>query len=151
MLSIHCLVQPFQDKKHNYIETLSLLNLNAVCAFVQVTDVVGQFLKNTSPSDRDLFTIFQGLAIAFILFPLVAVVGYFGYLGVLWCRAKQHKKAKKITTSPTVFYSLTVADDVSVSVVDVNAQPKDFSLLRSQDLCVSRVEDFGKGSLSKRI
>ena len=141
MLSIHCLVQPFQNRVHNYIETLSLLNLNAVCAFVQVTDVVGQFLKFTSASNKELFFFFQHTAIAFIFFPIIATVGYFVYLVVMRCRAKRRRRTKQISVnSPTLGDSLTVKDDIPMSVVEVNAQAKDFELLRSEDFNLNRVD-----------
>ena len=141
MLSIHCLVQPFQNRVHNYIETLSLLNLNAVCAFVQVTDVVGQFLNTTSASNKELFLFFKYTAIAFIFFPIIAAVGYFAYLVVKQCRAKWRRRMEQISvSSPTLGDSLTVKDDVSVAVVEVNAHAEDFELLRSEDLCANRVD-----------
>lgn len=141
MLSIHCLVQPFQKRVHNYIETLSLLNLNAVCAFVQVTDVVGQYLKTTSTSTKDLFFLFLHTAIAFIFFPIIATVGYFAYLGLMQCRAERRRRTKQISVnSRTLGASLTVKNDISMAVIEASAHTKDFESLRSEDLCKNRVE-----------
>ena len=152
MLSVHCLVQPFQDKSHNYIETLSLLNLNAVCAFVQVIDVVGQFQRTISSSGRHLFFSFQIMAIAFIFFPLIAAVAYVVYLGVLQCRAKRRKRTEQISAiSLTLRASLTVEESVSMSVVDANVHTKDYELLRSEDFHTNRVMDFDNGSFNQRV
>lgn len=146
MLSIHCLVQPFQDRSHNYIETLSLLNLNSVCAFVQVTDVVG---KTSSASDRPLFSFFKHTAIAFIFFPLIAAVGYFIYLCVRQCRARRRRTEQMSANSLSLTESLTVKDNISMAVLDLNVHAKDYELLRSEDFSTNRVADFSNDSCSQ--
>ena len=79
ILTIHCLFQPFKKPRHNYLETLYLLNL----IFILISNTFWLNLLSDSPLYND-FQIFSISFLAFII-PILLIVLPFTVLMSLCC------------------------------------------------------------------
>ena len=114
ILAIHSLVQPYRNPKHNYIETLYLVNV----VLVSMMWLIGQLAARLSANKSKLASPLAILSIPLVYLPVLVCVGYF-----FWkrrcckrCRAACCKKAKRnrrgsaqsdVLQAPTSNYNLT--------------------------------------------
>ena len=102
ILAIHCLVQPFSKPRHNYIETLYLVNLVLILVLFTVSNSLIQSFIN--PNDQPNWGLYVAAALlppTLAYLPIVAGIGY-----ILWkcncckrCRSACCKIVKRIMRS----------------------------------------------------
>ena len=73
ILAIHCLVQPFQKRFHNFIESLYLLNLLMITAILQIRNEL-KYGRLYLGYKEKLFVIFGFAAVIMLLVPIAAIL-----------------------------------------------------------------------------
>ena len=93
ILAIHSLVQPYRKPKHNYIETLYLVNFVLITMMWLISGLVCSNLSANRPKLASLLI----LTILLVYLPIVVYVGYFFWKRKCCkrCRAAFCKKAKQ--------------------------------------------------------
>ena len=118
ILAIHSLVQPYHKPKHNYIETLYLVNL------VLISLLYSQLVSNPLPFATS-FSLTFVLACPLIFLPMLVCVGYFFWKRKCCkrCRAvcckKIEQKRRGSAQIEDVYFSVDEADEPGV-VVQMN-------------------------------
>ena len=118
-LAIHSLVQPYRKPKHNYIETLYLVNLVLISMMVRISQLVPVRIFLTSRP-----WLISVLADPLIFVPMLVCVGYFFWKRKCCkrCRAVCCKKVERNrrgsaqsedlqATSSDVYFDIDEADD----------------------------------------
>ena len=97
ILAIHSLVQPYSNPKHNYIETLYLVNLVLISMMVLIVQIAFERSPVIVAGESRLVLVLASFSLALIYLPLVVCVGYF-----IWrsncskrCRAAYCKRVRR--------------------------------------------------------
>ena len=77
ILAIHCLVQPYSKPRHNYIETLYLVNLVLISIMLTFTAQFDDHVEGNSHGDHALFHVIMFLPVLLALLPMLFSFWYF--------------------------------------------------------------------------
>ena len=102
-LAIHCFVQPFERRMLNYIETLFLLNLTIIAAFMQI-----QQNSRIKSSSKFYFNL-SYVAVTLILLPIALLIMYIVYKSCMfWYRQRRGTQPsaleERMTASVNLLY-----------------------------------------------
>ena len=90
ILAIHSLVQPYSNPKHNYIETLYLVN------FLLITVMLSAYFSLLSSEELVFTSVLIAFAVTLICLPMVVCVGYFFWKHKYWERCTASACCKRI-------------------------------------------------------
>ena len=136
ILAIYSLVQPYRKPKHNYIETLYLVNL----VLVSMMWLIGQLASRTffETNESKLATPLVILTYPLVFLPMLVCVGYFFWKRKCCqrCRAVCCKKAernRKGSTQSDVQAPTSQSEDLQATSSDVYFDMGEVELMNQED------------------